>query len=338
MSFSSQWTRSSPNEQLVSSSKTGLGLFVGIREDGFHRAWRDFQLAMSHSKGKLVHTAVQLNLAFNVNHGPFGQGAHMAKRCEFQLEWHRLMPAFGEDFEALVGNIALDSGLPPPRSVAELQSWYNDLVLGNETYEKKEGAFMKQCSWFSILKLISMHDKVWHARKWQAEQVASLVKGEHGKDFVTKFVADTTDLGKSSSSATPTQENTKDTHLAELQQLRKKAGNAMLLAPHLMNANNLVNARIMLLVGQAVWSEQTLWSVSKTTAAANKDLVVRVACGLGECMVKQMWKNTTHQPEQLSRLGIEALKGQPFLNISPSSGNIEARLMSFLLHLMEEIW
>jgi len=112
-------------------------LFVGIREDGFHRAWRDFQLAMSHSKGKLAHTAVQLNLAFNVNYGPFGQGAHMAKRREFQLEWQRLMPAFGEDFEALVGNIALDSGLPPPRSVAELQSWFNDLVLGNETYEKK---------------------------------------------------------------------------------------------------------------------------------------------------------------------------------------------------------
>ena len=94
----------------------------------------------------------------------------------------------------------------------------------------------------------------------------------------------------------------------------------------------------MLLVGQAVWSEQTLWSVSKTTAAADKDLVVRVAGGLGECMVKQMCKNTTHQPEQLSRLGIEALKGQPFLNISPSSGNIEARLMSFLLHLMEARW
>ena len=47
------------------------------------------------------------------------------------------MPAFGEDFEALVGNLALDSGLPPPRSVAELQSWYNDLVLGNETYKKR---------------------------------------------------------------------------------------------------------------------------------------------------------------------------------------------------------
>ena len=88
---------------------------------------------------------------------------------------------------------------------------------------------MKQCSWFSILKLISMHDKVWHARKWQAEQVASLVKGAHGKDFVIKFVAGTTDLGVSSSSAPPTQENTKDTHMAEL---RKKAGNAMLLAPH----------------------------------------------------------------------------------------------------------
>ena len=33
------------------ADNTGLGLFVGIREDGFHRAWRDFQLAMSHSKG-----------------------------------------------------------------------------------------------------------------------------------------------------------------------------------------------------------------------------------------------------------------------------------------------
>ena len=111
----------------------------------------------------------------------------MAKRSEFQLEWQRLIPAFGEYFEALVGNMALDSGLPPPRSVAELQSWYNELVLHNETYEKK-GVFMKQCCWFSILKLMSMHDKVWHARKWQAEQVASLVKGAHGKDFAPNLV------------------------------------------------------------------------------------------------------------------------------------------------------
>ena len=65
---------------------------------------------------------------------------------------------------------------------------YQDLIVENDTYNKK-GEFMKQSSWYSIVKLISKHDKVWHARRWQAERVALLLTGNKGKQIETDLVA-----------------------------------------------------------------------------------------------------------------------------------------------------
>ena len=66
------------------------------------------------------------------------------------------------------------------RSGAELQRLYQDLIVENDTYDKK-GEFMKQSSWYSIVKLIHRQDRVWHARRWQAERVAQLLTGNKGK-------------------------------------------------------------------------------------------------------------------------------------------------------------
>ena len=51
-----------------------------------------------------------------------------------------------------------------------------------------------------------------------------------------------------------------------MSKLRAVSGSALALAPRLMNENNLVNMRIILLAGQVMWSEQTRLAMGKTTA------------------------------------------------------------------------
>ena len=64
---------------------------------------------------------------------------------------------------------------------------YLDLIVENDTGDKK-GEFMKQSSWYSIVKSIYRQDRVWHARRWQAERVAQRLTGNKGKQIVTDLV------------------------------------------------------------------------------------------------------------------------------------------------------
>ena len=67
--------------------------------------------------GGNTHTAVQLNMALNVNYQPFGTGAHGSKRQDVKKEWARFLPKYDQEFEALVGKIAVDAREPAPRSL-----------------------------------------------------------------------------------------------------------------------------------------------------------------------------------------------------------------------------
>ena len=251
------------------------------------------------------------------------------------------------------------------RSGAELQRWYQDLIVENDTYVKK-GEFMKQSSWYSIVKLIARQDGVWHARRWQAERVAQLLTGNKGKQIVTDLVKDMqnaggtaviTDPGVADPGGTVVKADpgattrviahhgdavtTKESCLAEMKALRKRVGNCLLLAPLLLHDRNLLNARIMLLVAQTAWTEQTWLSTCKTTSAQDREVSVLNSTGLGESMVMQAWVKATHHPLELARLGIAVKEGQVCLDLDPSIGRDEpvTTLMSFLLHFMEaRLW
>jgi len=113
----SQWAA----VQYMADGEAGLGLFTAPRPDPYHRSWRDFQFAMAHSHGNFQHTAVQLNMALNVNYQPFGTGAHLSKRQDVKKEWARLLPAYDTEFDSLAGKIALDMREPAPRSLVGWQ-------------------------------------------------------------------------------------------------------------------------------------------------------------------------------------------------------------------------
>ena len=209
------------------------------------------------------------------------------KRKEAISEWHVLFPKPTAEFEKMYLNIALDARTVPSTLPADISASDEKLVLNNETYDKN-GEFMKQSAWYSIIKLLDGVDRVWHARLYMAEKVAELLTRAHGRQTrqrITEVAASVLEFmqnqGLSASGG-----NDKEGYKAQMRVLRKKAGNALLMCPHLMHSVNLVNGRIMLLVAKVAWTEQSMWSQLKTTPREDRDMLVRYATGMGENMPK----------------------------------------------------
>ena len=109
---------------------------------------------------------------------------------------------------------------------------------------------MKQSAWFSLVALIHKHDESWHCHKHMAELVAHhFLKTKGNKNLLEYLKASTLASGTDGECE---QSRTKEEHLDEMRRLRRRAGNSMLLAPMMMTDHNLVNARILLLVGVVV--------------------------------------------------------------------------------------
>ena len=151
----------------------------------------------------------------------------------------------------------------------------------------KKRCFLKQSSWYSIIKLLHSVDSVWHARKYMAEEIANMLlrsKNQKAKeqacamaDQVLAIMQDPSDLGVSKAEG-------KEAHKAEMRALRKRVGNALLLSSRLLTSSDLVNARIMLLFAKLAWTEQSLWSQINTTPQQDREATVKYALGLGEVL------------------------------------------------------
>ncbi len=273
---------------------------IWMRDDLYHRSWRDFVWSTEVAEGGFHHTCAQLTHCFNVNY--HAMGMHMAKRRELQAEWKRLLPHYGSDWEELCAMISLDQRIPCPRAEEEMQAKWQDLLLHDETYEKK-GTFMRQSSWYNILKLIHANDTHWHAQKYHSQKVAEqLVKTPGGK----KIIESTVSLVKSPDAHRAREQDDKaaiSTHQfkAQLRKLRKEAGNSLLLAPKFYHTENCINARIMWGVGQVAYTEHAFWGKTKTTAESDRELSTKYSTGLGEEVLKAMWWNGVGSAEELAR-------------------------------------
>ena len=143
--------------------------------DKFHRMWRDMQTAMVRAEGGHAHTMAQNNYTANVNYQPFGQGGHLARKTEIKLDWEQLYPRAGDTFARLSIAMSIDAREPKPACPVSMQCMYERLVLDNVSYVRKQ-EFCKSSSWCSNVKYGRMIEKVWHARRYQAEIVSSLLQ------------------------------------------------------------------------------------------------------------------------------------------------------------------
>ena len=337
----SQWSAC----HFLADAEKGLGISCWFRGDKFHRSWRDFQWAASKADGNFHWTTLQLNYIVNVSHNPYSVGTFATKRKELWLEWHQLFPIHSLTFSTLANNISLDARVPPPTGLHGLQELYQTQLLDDDMNENS-GKFMKQCAWYDILLHIHKYDHKWHSRKHQMEEMAKLLMG-HGNESKAVLKA------LSEVSLKPDSEDTsKEAYKSKLRHLRKTAGNCLLLAPQLMTNQNLLNARIMLMAGKAMWSEQTLWGLNKVTPDQDREFAVKYAGGLGDEMVKKMWIDSVFDARELQRIGMQTMVGEPFIDVSQSTGlgpnnrvegvpldKVPERLMSFLLHFTEaRLW
>ena len=230
--------------------------------------------------------------------------------------------------------MGLDAKTPPPRTERELQTWYQKEILEDEDYEKK-GEFMRQSSWYSILKLVRKNEGKWHCKKYHAQKVAEqLVKSPEGK----KIVAETASVIKQidahrSREREETPAMSTQQFKAQMRKLCKVACNLLLLAPKFFHTENLINARIMWLCVCVSSTEHAYWGERKTTGEADRDLTVKYAIGVGEEMLRQMWWKAIGSADELARIGIPVYPGQVCLDAEGIDS--KARLMSFLFCLTE---
>ena len=81
-----------------------------------------------------------------------------------RLDWERLFPQAGADFDCLVKNISLDARMPPPTGVAGVRLLYTSQLLDDDM-NTKAGTFMKQGAWYDIIRAIDKYDRLWHCRR-----------------------------------------------------------------------------------------------------------------------------------------------------------------------------
>jgi hypothetical protein len=328
------------------ADKEGLGIFVMFRGDLFHRSWNDFKRAVRRAKGTLMHTILQLSQVYTVNYGPFMNGGNMSSRREQQSEWAQLFPEAGPEFESLAQEMAIDGRIPKPSSHADLQKLYETLVLDDKNYRNK-GEYTKQAAWYSIMAGMHKNDSIFHASRFHSAALAKYMLGDApGKDKFSRVVRDVANLQASVISAA---DDSVADHKKQMRDVARRAGNMLLLSPALMHNVNLFNSRVLLLAASPSWTEQTMWSLWKTAPNGDRRNTIQLASGAGEDMLRQMWRGVTSDPRELARLGWQVVDGLPATDVSPSTGlgggciaagvpsaDIPGRLMSFLLHFMEQ--
>lgn len=203
----------------------------------------------------------------------------------------------------MVDVIASDARAEIPADEQEVAELYESQVVNNPSFRNK-GPYVKMCSWFSILAAIEYHDWSWtslrHVMTWYGDSTESMTKGAVerraaveqqisrdivGIDAASRVLPAAARLGPEDGvqdggtdqgpEAKNKKMSEKETHKDMMTKLRAAAGSALALAPRLMNDNNLVNMRIILLAGRLLWSEQSKLASDKTTAAHQRHRLAR---------------------------------------------------------------
>ena len=157
------------------SHPEGMRFMHIFRVDPFHRGWNNFKAACRAAHGHLLHTVIQMTVAFNVNYGPWLNAAFMGEKREALMEY-RLDQADKEAWTRLVDSVAADSRAAPPGSVEEQERLFEGTVLRSPSF-LKQGPDVKTCPWHSILEAIECHDPVWtswkHLVQWLGSNLLS---------------------------------------------------------------------------------------------------------------------------------------------------------------------
>ena len=289
---------------------------------------------------------LQMSVVFNCNYQPYLQGANMQKKRELMAELSAVLPVPPADFEQLLDALALDERSAPVTSHGAGARAYEQHGLRNPNCRRK-GPYVRQSAWYSIIAAIQHYDAGFQALRWLLREIAKRLLKLGADVKALKMEAVGTFLEKTAGDGT----QSKQEHQEQMAQLRKTKGNQLVLSPIFMHNLNFFNCRVMLLVAGHLWSEQTLWSVDKTTAQQSAEFAVGRAANKGEIFLRQMWKDSTFSAVEWGRLGASPVPGMVTVDMAPavdpltgwtSPGVLEAeiprRVAHFFFAIVEARW
>ena len=83
----------------------GMNLLLNFMVDPYHRSWNDFKWACKHAMGNMNSSILQMMVVYNHNYQPYLNGANLAKKKEFLLDFGQLFPQHGHEWEELLSNL-----------------------------------------------------------------------------------------------------------------------------------------------------------------------------------------------------------------------------------------
>lgn len=154
--------------------------------------------------------------------------------------------------------------------------------------------YVRSSSWHAITAAAHHYDGTFVAWRFLLRRIAKELvrKGQS----LTKLQEEATKALESAMAAGDgaMDAKTKEEHKAAMQEIKKKAGrgNHILICPMLMHNANFFNMRLLLQVGQYLWSEQTVLSEKKKNPEQHLRWSISLSTGHGEELLKKMWWDT----------------------------------------------
>ena len=231
--------------------------------------------------------------------------------------------------------VAQDAREAPPQDDDSLLRLFDTTVLTNKNFLKK-GPYVKMCAWYSILEAVEHYDPVWtswkHLMQWLATSMMPKA-AMAAREQVVREIAEAVEVGAHTTAAE---------HKQQLMQIKRSAGNVLLMTPLLLTSENLFNMRLLLLVGRPLWTEQSLTAASETTGQQRR--AMNLARGSGVDFCKTLFRHTIGDARELARLGLRTTRDSKPYPLSTPSGELDRcvpeaeiseRIWSFVMHVIE---
>ena len=277
----------------------GYNGLVLVTEDPFHRAYNDWKFAVRHACGGFEHAVLQMTVVYKLPYGPWLHAANLSARREAMEELLR-KPEVARIFSALgLSNMAKDARRLVPADESEAIELLLERLEDSSVLRKK-GPYVKHMRFFSYLEAAAFYDEdrtAWIAlTHWLAQAI-------YGEDAISDTVRDKVAASLYEAGGGASGEDAA-TARERLQEIRKRIGNSMQLAPLLMTRENMVNDRVSLLVSKQIWKEHGALSRSKLNPASNLERAVSLAQDVGLSVIRKTWCDAFSSSAELARLGI----------------------------------
>ena len=231
------------------------------------------------------------------------------------MDLRAMAPCPPAEWEELMDALVVDARAALATSHGAATAAYEEFCLNNPNCRKK-GPFVRQSAWWSFVQASDKYDAIFSAWRFTLRAMAKhLVRS--GADLKALETEALQQMHATMSAPAGDQPGSSQLHQKQLAAVRAAKGNQILLAPMLMHNLNFFNMRVILLASRPFWSEQTIWSVEKTTPAQGMEFSVAAACGQGEAFLREAFRLSTFSATEWGRLGAE-LEGVAHIDVAPT--------------------